>query len=278
MKRLQLKNQWVLVTGASSGLGEEMARQLAIQHKANLLIVARRRERLEQLKAELEQSAGVQVKAIAADLSVLADVDRVIAESLEGGQLYGAVLNAGLTYFGRHADLPWDRFESILQTNVVGVTRITTALVKHFETTGKEGGLMIVASMAALYPVPYQAAYSATKAFLLSFTNALSHEIQNPKFSVTAYAPAGIATEMTGGEAFHGLKSWLMPVKQAAAEGLHAFVTRKYSHIPGRLNRLGSMLMHLLPKKFLAAQMGKIYYKSLLQSEAATGTPTPGRP
>jgi short-subunit dehydrogenase len=134
---------------------------------------------------------------------------------------------------------------------------------------------MVVASMAALYPVPYQAAYSATKAFLLSFTNALSHEIKNPQFSVTAYVPAGIATEMTGGDAFHGLQSWLMPVKQAATEGLDAFIRRRYSRIPGVMNRLGSMFMHLLPKKFIAGQMGKIYYKSLLQSEAgSSATPT----
>lgn len=269
MKRLQLHNQWVLVTGASSGLGQEMARQLAHIHKANLIIVARRQEKLEQLKTELEQSAGIQVKVIAADLSVLADVDRVIAQSLEGGQLYAAILNAGLTYFGRHTELPWERFESMLQTNVVGVLRLTSALVKHFETSGKEGGVMIVSSMAALYPVPYQAAYSATKAFLLSFGNALSHELRNKRFSVTVYAPAGIATEMTGGEAFSGLQSWLMPVSQAAGEGLQALIKRKYSHIPGRLNRLGSLFMHLLPKKFVAGRMSKIYYKSLLQSEAA---------
>lgn len=275
MKRLQLHNQWVLVTGASSGLGQEMARQLAHVHKAHLLIVARRQDKLEQLKAELEKDAGIQVKVIAADLSVMADVDRVIAQSLEGGNLYGAILNAGLTYFGRHTDIPWERFESMLQTNVVGVTRLTTALVQHFETTGKEGGVMLVSSMAAFYPVPYQAAYSATKAFLLSFGNALSHELRNPRFSVTVYAPAGIATEMTGGEAFNGLKSWLMPVSQAASEGLQALIKRKYSHIPGRLNRLGSMFMHLLPGKFIAGQMSKIYYKSLLQSEAAAKPAAP---
>ncbi|BAV07994.1 hypothetical protein SAMN05421788_103337 [Filimonas lacunae] len=273
MKRLQLHNQWVLLTGASAGLGQEMARQLAFEHKANLIIVARRAEKLELLKAMLEKEAGVQVRVIAADLSIPADVERVLDQSLAGGQLYGAILNAGLTFFGRHTDLPWDHFNAMLQTNVVSVLRMTSRLVQHFESSGKEGGVMVVSSMAALYPVPYQAAYSATKAFLLSFANALSHELQNKQFSITAYTPAGIATEMTEGEAFHGLKSWLMPVQQAAKEGLQAFITRKHSYIPGVLNRLGSKFMHLLPKRFVAGQMGKIYYKALLQSEAAAKKP-----
>lgn len=268
MKRLQLQNQWILVTGASAGLGQEMARQLANQHKANLIIVARRAEKLEQLKAELTASAGVQVRVIAADLSVTADVDNVITQCLADGKLYGAILNAGLTYFGRHTELEWSRFDAMLQTNVISVMRMTTALLKHFEASGKEGGVMVVSSMAALYPVPYQAAYSATKAFLLSFATALSHEIQNPHFSITTYTPAGISTEMTEGESFQGLQSWLMPVQQAANEGLQAFIKRRYTHIPGFFNRVGSRFMHLLPKKFIAGNMGKIYYKALAAASA----------
>src|ERR1700709_1172808 len=99
MSKLQFKNKWVLVTGASSGLGEEMARQLAYEHGANLILLARRREKLEQLKTELEKNAKVSVKIIVTDLSKLEDVDKAIDELLKDGQLYGAVLNAGVTYF-----------------------------------------------------------------------------------------------------------------------------------------------------------------------------------
>ena len=267
MKRLEFKNKWVLVTGASSGLGQEMARQLAHLHQANLIIVARRREKLDQLKAELEKNAGIQVKTIAADLSVTADIDRVLDESLATGALYGAILNAGVTYFGRQTELPWEQFESILQTNVVGVVRMTNRLVRHFEQSGQEGGVMLVSSMAAFYPVPYQATYSATKAFILNFTSALSHELQNRQFSLTVYAPGGIATEMTEAEQFGDLKAWLMPVKQAAKEAIYAFARRKYSYIPGFTNRIGSKFMGLLSKKFIAGKMGKMYYRSLLAAE-----------
>lgn len=267
MSKLQFKNKWVLVTGASSGLGEEMARQLAYQHKANLILLARRREKLEQLKDELEKEAKVSVKVIVADLSNLQDVDRAIDEILKDGQLYGAVLNAGVTYFGRHAELSWDQFQTMLQINVVSLVRITNRLVAHFETTNNEGGILIISSMAAIFPVPYQSAYSATKAFVLSFGTALAHEIKNPLFSLTVYAPGGIVTEMTAGENFHDLKGWLMPVKEAAKEGIYAFRNRKTIYIPGFFNRAGSVFMNLLPKKFVMGKMSKVYYRALLKAE-----------
>jgi short-subunit dehydrogenase len=109
-------------------------------NKANLIIAARRADKLEQLKAELETSAGVQVKVIIADLSLIEDADSVIAESIADNNLYGAILNAGVTYFGRHAHLPWDILNSMLQTNVIGVVRMTNSLVNYFEKPGKEGG------------------------------------------------------------------------------------------------------------------------------------------
>ncbi|MBS7564382.1 SDR family NAD(P)-dependent oxidoreductase [Mucilaginibacter sp. Bleaf8] len=263
MKPLDFNNKWILVTGASSGLGYEMARQLAHQYKANLVITARRADKLNQLKAELEQQVGVQVKVLVADMSVPDDVERLIAFSLQGQDLYGAILNAGVTYFGPHTELSQSEFERIVQTNVMSVSRMTSAFVNHFEQTGKEGGLMVVSSMAAMFPVPYQAAYSGTKGFILNFINALSAELKNKKFSLTVYAPGGIATEMTEGEKFNDLKSWLMPVAQAAKEGIGALQNRHFIHIPGALNRIGSRFMKLLPRKFMIGQLGKTYQKSL---------------
>ena len=267
MGKLQFKNKWVLVTGASSGLGLEMARELAYQHQANLILLARRRDKLEELKAELEKEAKVKVKVIVADLSNLADVDKAVDDVLKDGQLYGAVLNAGVTYFGKNSDLAWEQFETMLQTNVVSVVRITNRLVADFERTGNEGGILIVSSMAALFPVPYQSAYSATKAFILSFARALAPEIKNKNLSLGVYAPGGIATEMTSGESFRDLQDWLMPVKQAAKEGIYAFQNRKGTYIPGMLNRIGEFFMNMAPKKLITRQMSKIYGKALLKTE-----------
>ncbi|MFD0794459.1 SDR family NAD(P)-dependent oxidoreductase [Mucilaginibacter litoreus] len=267
MNNLRLNDKWILVTGASSGLGQEMARQLANIHNANLIIAARRADKLQQLKTELEQQAGVKIKVVVADLSILEDADRLIAESIADGNLYGAILNAGVTYFGRHKQLSWDKFEGILKTNVTGVVRMTNALINYFDQPGKEGGLMLVSSMAGFFPVPYQTAYSATKAFINAFGNALHNELTNPDFSITVFAPGGIATEMTHGAEFNDLKGWLMPVQQAAKEAINAFTTRKYNYVPGLMNRIGNVFMNFLPKKFIGSRMSKVYLKSLIKSE-----------
>src|SRR5512146_107114 len=145
MNPMELRGRWVLVTGASSGLGREMAKILAVTYGANLLIAARREDRLLELKAELEKSAGVKVEVCVADLAKLEDVDRLIDVATRGRQLYGAILNAGVTHFGPYAELSWDSFRTMLDTNVTATVRMATAFVPALEAQG--GGLMIVSSM-----------------------------------------------------------------------------------------------------------------------------------
>lgn len=260
MQPMEFRGRWVLLTGASSGLGQEMAKMLAHQYGANLIIVARRSERLAALKAELEQSASVQVVTCSADLSKLEDVDRVIAEAC-GRELYAAILNAGVTHFGSHRSLDWDGFRTMLDTNVTAVVRMTTALIPVLEKQG--GGLLVVSSMAGIHPVPYQTAYSATKAFLVHFGAGLWHELEGRNVSVTTYAPSGVVTEMTAGENFNPLRKWLMPVEQAALEGLEAFRLRKYVHIPGFANRVGSVFARMLPQRLTTAIVASQYRNAL---------------
>lgn len=252
-----------MVTGASSGLGYEMAWQLATVHKANLILVARRADKLEALKLKIEQSTSSQVKIITADLSRLEDIDRCIASALAEDNLYAAILNAGITYFGEHLQLEWSQFEQMLQTNVSGMVRTTQQLAAYFERGQKEGGLMIVSSMAAVLPTPYQAAYSGTKGFMLNFITALSHELKNKRFSMTVYLPGGMVTEMTDNDKFSPLKRWLMPVNEAARQGLSAFRRRKRTHVPGATNRLGAYLSGIIPKRIIIQGMAKTYGRAL---------------
>ena len=94
-----------------------MAKILAVTYGANLLISARREDRLLELKSELEKSAGVKIDVCVADLSKLDDVDRLIETASKGRALYGAVLNAGITHFGPYAELSWESFRTMLDTN-----------------------------------------------------------------------------------------------------------------------------------------------------------------
>lgn len=259
---MNFRGQWVLVTGASSGLGREMARLLAREHGANVVAVARRTDRLEELRKELEPT-GVGFHAIGADLSKVADVDRVLSECTDGRSLYGAILNAGVTHFGRHHELSWKDFEAMLNTNVTGVVRMATELVPRLGEHPSGAGMMLVSSVAGMMPVPFQTAYSATKAFVVHFGCGLAHELEGKSPSITTYAPGGIVTEMTAGENFGTLRQWLMPVERAAREGVDAFRRRRYLHVPGAVNRLGPLLYGVLPRRFVVGRMAATYRKAL---------------
>ena len=114
MKPMQFQGRWVLVTGASSGLGKAMAEVLARDYHANVIAVARRKDRLDELKKDLESSAGVKVDTVVADLSSLEDVDRVVAYATKDRQLSAAILNAGVTHFGKFDELAWKDFDAML--------------------------------------------------------------------------------------------------------------------------------------------------------------------
>jgi len=188
---MNFRGQWVLITGASSGLGRAMAVILARDYGAHIIAVARREARLTALRDELVALPGVQVETIVADMSSASDVDRVVQQATSGRKLYGAILNAGVTHFGRHEELAWSAFETMLHTNVTSVVRMTSELIPVLLEQDLGGGIMLVSSMAGLTPIPYQAAYSGTKAFLVNFGCSLWHELQGKNLSITTYAPGG---------------------------------------------------------------------------------------
>jgi len=275
MKPMNFAGRWVLVTGASSGLGREMARILAREHRANLILVARRGARLRELGRELEASVGVRVHVIEADLSREADVDRVFAEAIGLGDVYGVILNAGVTHFGEHRDLSWEGFQSMLATNVTSAVRLTSLFVPYLVKEGSGGGILLVSSMAGLMPVPYQSAYSGTKAFLVNFGRGLWHELHGTRVSITTFAPGGIATELTesSGLGQHFKSSvTIMPAEECARSALQGFVKRKYLHVPGWFNRLAAFLSRFLPQRLLVGAVGAEYRKALRAKSVGEAT------
>jgi uncharacterized protein len=197
MKPMNFNGRRVLITGASSGLGLEMARQLAHREHSDLVLVARRLDRLNELKTELESATGVRCQVIAADLSKPQDVDRVFEEATAAGEVYGVILNAGVTHFGKHFELDWSSFNNMLATNVTSVVRLVNLFTPYLINNGQGGGVMLVSSMAGLLPVPFQSAYAGTKAFITNFSLSLSEELRGELVSVTVFSPGGIDTAMT---------------------------------------------------------------------------------
>lgn len=265
MKEMSFKSRWVLVTGASSGLGREVACQLARQHKANLIMVARRSDKLNLLKAELERDAGVMCHVITADLSNPVDVDRVYEEAITVGDVYGVILNAGVTHFGKHLDLGWPAFQSLLATNVTGVIRLMGLFSPYLIRQQQGGGIMVVSSMASLLPVPYQSAYAGSKAFVTHFSQSLRQELRNENMSVTVFAPGGIDTEMTRGSQLRYFENtiFLQDVTSCATDAINAMRTRRALFVPGVLNRIQLFFSRLVPRNLVASIAQVAYRKAL---------------
>ena len=263
--KMQFHSRWVLVTGASSGLGLEMATQLATRHHANLILVARREAQLLALKEQLEQSAGVQCRVIAADLSKPADVERVYAETIAVGDIYGVILNAGVTYFGRHTDMDWAAFQNMLAINVTSVIRLLTLFTPYLIDKNQGGGMMVVSSMAGLLPVPYQSAYAGTKAFVTNFSQSLAQELHNENVSITVFSPGGIDTEMTQGSNLRHFENtpFLQSVQSCATDGIAALQARQTLAVPGLLNKQQLFLTRLAPRKLIGFMTRKAYERVL---------------
>jgi short-subunit dehydrogenase len=270
MEPLSLQGRYTLVTGASSGLGREMAREIARRHGGHLVLVARRKDRLEELAKELEQH-GAKAVCISADLSRPEDVERVLKEATDGRDIYAAILNAGVTYFGHHLELTPTDQQAMLATNVVSVVRLAEGFVQHILSKSSGGGVMLVSSLAGTMPTPFQAFYSGTKAFLNQWGVALSEELRGKPVSMTVFAPGGIATEMgekSGtGRKFKKGDVGMMEADVCARAALSGFIARRRFVVPGALNVLQSVLMRFVPRGAQASIVAGLF-RDAVQSKA----------
>ena len=256
-----------MVTGASSGLGAELARQLANQHHANLVLVARRPDRLAALKAQLQKDAGVEVVTLTADLSDVRECNRVFSEAIAGRDIAAVILNAGLTHFGRMLEQTPENVLQIVNTNVAGCAVLTHLFARHLVAEKKDAGLMLVSSLGGSAPLPFQAVYGATKAFETSLGCALAAELQGTGVSVTVFAPGGMATEMsdaTGlGSKFPKGHPMNLEAAVCARVALRALRSRSLVSVPGRLNRVLAVLTKLGPRKLVLSVTRGTFLKEL---------------
>ncbi|OUS24660.1 hypothetical protein A9Q99_23915 [Gammaproteobacteria bacterium 45_16_T64] len=263
---MNFSQRWVVVTGASSGLGKAIATGLAAKHQANLILVARRLDKLDALKQQLESTHGIKCESIAADLSDLTQIDMLFQKSIENRDIYAVILNAGITYFGEHQQLPWQQFQQLLTTNVTGIVKAVEHYLPYLQVKQQSGGIMLVSSVAGLLPVPYQAAYSGSKAFITHYGLGLNEELRYDDCSLTVFSPGGIATEMThssGLDAQFEGSAVLQSPEQCAAEAIQAMKTRHALYVPGWINKFQVFGARLLPRSLLVFFAGNLYRKAL---------------
>lgn len=260
MHPLRHADQTVLITGASSGIGAELARQLA-RRGSSLVLVARRVERLDVLAAELRTRHAVDVHTIAADLSVGAPGQELLSQVRERGiQVTSVVNNAGFGVWQRFARSDPAELRRMVAVNVSAVLDISHAFLPELTREGR-GYLVNITSLAAYSSVPMQGAYSATKAFVLSFTESLWAETRGTGVRVLAFAPGSTQTEFfdvlaaapsTGASGTAGAESGPTQTPAQVVEGLLVQLGRRNpppSWVSGHRNHLISVLPRFFTRR-----------------------------
>jgi len=184
-----------LITGASAGLGAEFARQLA-PYAGSLVLVARRQDRLDELKSELAAVfPNLSIFPYVADLRDPSQRENLVRWlDQQGVQVNFLINNAGLGDHGAFAESDWDRVQAMLDTNITALTHLTHALVPSMLQSGR-AAVLNVSSVAGFFPLPNMAVYSATKAYVTSLSEALAMELRPKGITVTALCPGPVPTE-----------------------------------------------------------------------------------
>lgn len=245
-----------LITGASAGLGAEFARQCAARGE-ELVLVARRRDRLEAVAAEIGGTAHIFV----ADLAKVGAAASLIAEiEAEGLTVATLINNAGFGLAGKFMSHPLGRIDEMIDLNVRTLVDLTHIVLPAMRARGK-GAICNVASTAAFQPGPNMAVYYATKAFVLSFTEALHHELKGSGIRVSALCPGPTATEF-GFVAGTNISSALDRITGDAAsvvrKGLKGLDRNKAVVIPGWPNKATANISRFLPRAAMRRIVGAI--------------------
>jgi short-subunit dehydrogenase len=262
MAKLDFKDKWVLITGASSGLGRAIALHLARKEKAHLVITARSTPRLEQLKKEIQSWGNTRIHIITADLSQAAEVDNLFNRAIEIARLDAVINNAGFTFYGKARIADLETFEKIMAVNFKAVMNLTLRFLAYFEQRGT-GAILNITSEAGLLPTPFQTVYSASKHAAQVFTEGLRMENRKSPVVISSFAPGGIATELlakSGLDKKHGLHSpFNMNVEKAARLAVRTLKKKKFVSVPGFVNNLILLLTRMFPRKWVAAVSEMVY-------------------
>lgn len=260
---------WAIVTGASSGIGKEFARQLAASG-LHLVLAARRLSALEELGGGLAKEFGIHYRAIGVDLTAEDFLETIEAAThdLDIGLL---ISNAGAGIPGAFLTIERSALHSIVRLNVMAHLTLT----HHFGqklAQRRRGGVLLVSAMGASQGLPYLANDGGTKAYVLSLGEALHVEFQKVGVNVTVLLPSAVDTPVL---AKLGLAADAMPIKpmsveQCVAEGLAALNANRATHIPGRMFRI---MDALLPRSVMTRMNGTMLAKAVAGKRAPAAHP-----
>ncbi|MGZ8274407.1 MAG: SDR family NAD(P)-dependent oxidoreductase [Burkholderiaceae bacterium] len=253
----------VLITGASSGIGEALAKRFA-RAGHGLVLVARTKEKLQALAAVLSAEHRITVSVEPADLTQ-PDAPRGLASALKRKRIDVDVLvnSAGVLHQGQFAAMPAERHRELIDLNVTALTAMLSCFLPGMIARGR-GRVLNVASIAAFQPIPMLATYAATKAFVLSLTESLADELQGTGVTMTALCPGITNTHMLSSAVEANARLARLPgfligdVEQVAEEGYRACMEGAVISVPGVVNRAVTLASRATPKWLLRRIAGTL--------------------
>lgn len=250
---INIENKYALITGASSGIGADMSRILS-EKGYNLVIAARREEKLEALKKEiLEKYKEIDIKVIPIDLSLKESPEILYNKIKESDiQIYILINNAGYGIHDYFIDIPWENEETMLNLLILNLTRITKMFVKDM-VERNSGFILLVSSIGAFQPTPSYATYAAAKSFVFNFGLALNYELRKTKVKSCVLCP-GVTITGFQQAAGHTKETFFMKSTKTSSEkvakaGIEGMLRGKYFVVPGVLNSINAKFMSILPRK-----------------------------
>lgn len=249
-----MNKETALVTGASSGIGKEMAIELA-KKGINLVIVARNENALTELKREIESKFAIKVWCLALDLSLNENSERLFnftkSNKIDVDYL---INNAGLGDYGFFHESRWEKQEQMINLNILALTQLTHLYLAEM-LSRKKGRILNVASVASFQPGPLMSVYYATKAFVLHFSEALNNEVKDSGITVTALCPGPTESGFQKAAALENSKLVnnfkMQDSRSVAIDGIKAMMKGKAISIPGIGNYLMASLVSFFPRSFV---------------------------
>ena len=261
-------NKTALVTGASDGIGLEFSDILAARGY-DLVLVARREDKLNEVSAKLSEKYGINCTVMAADLSVPQAAQTLFQRTCEQNlQIDFLVNNAGLLHNGVFTELSLAEQERMITVNVLALTSLSH-LYANDMATRKKGYILNLASLAAWMAIPNQNVYAATKAYVLSFTQALANEMKaaNNGVVVSALCPGYTATKMMDnpdqGAKLRIAPNMMMSAKDVAEAGIKGCLAGKSAVVPGVANKITAAITRLFSKTLLTKLVGSFYRNNM---------------
>ncbi|MEM9380419.1 MAG: SDR family NAD(P)-dependent oxidoreductase [Planctomycetota bacterium] len=245
----QVRGRRALVTGASAGIGREIARVLA-ERGARVAVVARRRDRLEELADELRAAHGTDVQVVESDLADPAGV-RSLLDAVEAEDVDVLVNNAGFGIHGDGLDHDWEDEHRMLRLNVIALAELTKHYARAMRARGS-GRILQVASIAAFQPCPSYAAYAATKAFVLQHAQALDDELRGTDVRVTALCPGTTNTDffdIAGNVRNRIQKATSKEPDFVARVGVDAMIAGRRIAVTGLGNKIAVAALRVVPRR-----------------------------